>query len=188
MIKRFLISICIITGLVSIMTGCSSVLEKEKEDTIDVLVPYAGSLVGDASSVVNIGYILPGGEDVKQVALKTDEQPYGITLEYGLKEESEKQEEEFENDWTESNTKKAFLYNAIAYFILVDNVDQVTLQADTESPQSLTVTRADIEQLLGKNLKEYAADTEAWKKEIEEGIINNSEKVNEFYSAHPLLQ
>ena len=184
--KRFLISICLIAGSISILTGCSSVLEKEKENPIDVLVSYAGSLIGDASSVLNIGYILPGGEDVKQVSLKTDEQPYGITIEYGIKEEAEKQEEEFENDWTESNTKKAFLYNAIAYFILVDNVDQVTLQADTESSRSLTVTRADIEQFLGRNLKEYATDAEAWKEEIEEGIIHNSDKVNEFYSAHPL--
>lgn len=186
MMKRFLISICLIVSSFSLLAGCSSVLEKEKKDTIDVLVPYAGSLVGDSSSVVNIGYILPGGEDVKQVALKTDEHPYGITIEYGLKEKTEKQEEEFKNDWTESNTKKAFLYNAIAYFILVDNVDQVTLHADTESPYSLTVTRADMEQFLGSNLKEYAADAQAWKEEIEEGIINNSDKVNEFYSAHPL--
>ena len=41
MMKRFLISICLIVSSFSLLAGCSSVLEKEKKDTIDVLVPYA---------------------------------------------------------------------------------------------------------------------------------------------------
>ena len=186
MLKRLSVPIILIVSSFLILTGCSSVLEKEKKNPIDLLVSYEGTLVGDSSAVVNIGYILPGGEDVKQVALQTEEKPFEITISYGLKEGSEKEQEDFESDWTEANAKKAFLNNAIAYFILVDNVDRVTLQVETESPHELTVNRTEIEQFIGKSVKEYAKDAELWKEEIEEGIINNSDKVNEFYSAHSL--
>lgn len=185
--KRFLITISLLVGSITVLTGCKSVLEKEKEEPIDVLVSYAGSLVGDASSVVNIGYILPGGEDVKQVELQTDEQPNEINIVYGLKEESEREEEAFENDWSDMNTKRAFLYNAIAYFALVDNVDQVTFQTETDTPHSLTVTRADIEQFLGKDVRQYATDAEIWKTDVEEGIMLSDDKIEEFYAAYPLL-
>lgn len=185
--KRFLLSISVLVGLFTLLTGCKSVLEKEKEEPIDVLVSYAGSRVGDASSVVNIGYILPGGEDVKQVELQTDERPYGINIVYGLKEGSERKQDDFQTDWSEANTKRAFLYNSIAYFALVDNVDQVTFRTEADAPHSLTVTRADIEHFLGKDVTDYSEDTELWKKEVEEGIMLNDDKINEFYSAYPLL-
>lgn len=185
--KRFLLSISILVGSFSVMAGCSSVLEKEKEEPIDVLITYAGSLVGDSSSVVNIGYVLPGGEDVKQVELQTEEQPYGISIVYGIKEESERTNESFESDWSEMNIKRAFLYNAIAYFALVDNAGQVTFRTETETPHTLTVTRAEIEQFLGKDVTQYAQDGELWKADIEEGIMDGDDKINEFYTAYPLL-
>jgi len=118
--------------------------------------------------------------------LQTNETPYEIAITYGIKEEANVTEETFESDWNENNTKKALLNNAIAFFTLVNNVDVVTLSVETTSPQLLTVTREQIEEFVGKNVREYASDAELWKEEIEEGIINNDEKVKAFYTLHPL--
>ena len=184
--KRLILVMCLIFSLFSVLAGCDSVLEKEKEDPIDALIAYKDTYVGDATAVSHISYILPAGEHVKTISLQTNETPYEIAITYGIKEEADVTEETFESDWNENNTKKALLNNAIAFFTLVNNVDVVTLSVETTSPQLLTVTREQIEEFVGKNVREYASDAELWKEEIEEGIINNDEKVKAFYTLYPL--
>ena len=50
----------------------------------------------------------------------------------------------------------------------------------------MTVTREDIESFVGKDVRTYADDAELWKKEIEKDIIENEERVDEFYKNRSL--
>ena len=184
--KRSLLSICLLLGLFSLLVGCDSVLEKEKKEPVDVLMDYKDTAVGDATAVSHISYILPAGEHVKQIDLQTKETPYEITIDYGVKEDSDTTVEDFENEWDENNTKRALLNNAIAFFILVNNVDVVHFNVETETPVSFSITREDIDTFVGKDVREYSNDAKLWKVEIEEDIISDDAKVNAFYAMHPL--
>ena len=184
--KRSLLSICLLLGLFSLLVGCDSVLEKEKKEPVDVLMDYKDTAVGDATAVSHTSYILPAGEHVKQIALQTKETPYEITIDYGVKEDSDTTVEDFENEWDENNTKRALLNNAIAFFILVNNVDVVHFNVETETPVSFSITREDIDTFVGKDVREYSNDAKLWKAEIEEDIISDDAKVNAFYAMHPL--
>ena len=184
--KRSLLSICLLLGLFSLLVGCDSVLEKEKKEPVDVLMDYKDTAVGDATAVSHISYILPAGEHVKQIALQTKETPYEITIDYGVKEDSDTTVEDFENEWDENNTKRALLNNAIAFFILVNNVDVVHFNVETETPVSFSITREDIDTFVGKDVREYSNDAKLWKAKIEEDIISDDAKVNAFYAMHPL--
>lgn len=184
--KRSLLVIGLLFSVFSLLVGCHSVLEKEKEEPVDVLMAYKDTAVGDATAVSHISYILPAGEHVKQIALQTKETPYEITINYGVKEGSDITAEDFESDWNENNTKRALLNNAIAFFILVNNVDEVHFYVEKEKPVSFSITRKNIEDFVGKDVREYSDDAELWKKEIEENIMSDDEKVNAFYAMHPL--
>ena len=118
--------------------------------------------------------------------MQTKETPYEITIDYGVKEDSDTTVEDFENEWDENNTKRALLNNAIAFFILVNNVDVVHFNVETEIPVSFSITREDIDTFVGKDVREYSNDAKLWKVEIEEDIISDDAKVNAFYAMHPL--
>ncbi|WP_019242706.1 MULTISPECIES: DUF4825 domain-containing protein [Bacillus] len=179
--KKSLWMISTIVLMLSVLVGCESVQEKKRKDPIDALITYKDSYVGDSSAVVNISYILPGGENVQRVSLQTEKKPYSITIDYGLKEGSDLTKEELDKLWNEKDARKAFVNNAIAYFILVKNVDVITFNVETTKPQSFSVTRTEIEKFVGKDVTEFADKPSLWKKEIEEGIVNNPDKIKQFF-------
>lgn len=184
--KKLMFKVGTIILSVGLLSGCSSVLEEERKESVDAVIEYKDTYIGDASSVLKISYVLPAGEYVKQLSLQTKEEPYEMTVDYGLKDEQDISKEDFEKDWSERNTKKALLNNAISYFILINNVGVVHLNVETTTPYKLTVTREEIESFVGKDVRMYADDAELWKKEIEENIIENEERVDEFYKNHSL--
>lgn len=184
--KRMIISLGLLVGLCMVLIGCSSVLEEEKKDPIDVLMDYSHTLIGDATAVSHISYVLPAGEHVKKISLQTKTVPYELTIDYGIKEDAKITAEDFESDWNENNTKRALLNNAIAYFILVDNLDVVHFTVETKTPVAMTITREQITDFVGKDVRVYSDDAEQWKADIEEGILKDDEKVNAFYEQHTL--
>ena len=184
--KKLMFKVGTIILSAGLLVGCSSVLEEERKEPVDAVIGYKNTYIGDTSSVLKISYILPAGEYVKQLSLHTKEEPYEMTVDYGLKEEQDISKEDFEKDWSERNTKKVLLNNAISYFVLINNVGVVHLNVETTTPYKLTVTREDIESFVGKDVRTYADDAELWKKEIEKDIIENEERVDEFYKNHSL--
>lgn len=105
---------------------------------------YKGSFVGDNSAVVNIANQLPGAEHLNEFELKTNEEPYGIILNY---------------DWTEPEQeyKEIVIQNATFLFALVQNVDWVTFNSDT---LEYTITKEELQDWLGKELSSIQNEDE----------------------------
>ncbi|MGM9923713.1 MAG: DUF4825 domain-containing protein [Bacillus sp. (in: firmicutes)] len=183
--KRWILVISTIICFGMTLVACQS-KEEAKENTVEELLAFKDSSIGDASAVVNMSYLLPGGEYVKQVSLQTEKQPYEIKLDYGIKEGTNIKEEVFEKYWKEEVTKRAFLNNATTLFILVKNVDVVEFKLHTASPKTFKVTRKDIEDFYGKDVRQYSENAEAWEEEILQSTIGENEEVEKFFKKHPI--
>ena len=114
----FLLVIALIVG------ACDS---KSKDgEPLDINFGYVGDLfnfkdayVGDNSAVGNIVSRLKNAEQFKGFELKTDEEPYGIILNYSLEE-------------TEQNYKEIVIYNATFLFTLIQNADWIMFNFENE--------------------------------------------------------
>lgn len=169
-----------------VLMGCQSEKEETKENTVKEFLAFKDSTIGDSSEVVNMSYLLPGGKYVKRISLQTDQKPYGITIDYGVKEGTNIKEEVFEDDWNEEVTKRTFLNNATTYFILIDNVDVVEFTLHTKAPKSFKITRQEIDDFYGKDVRKYADDEKAWNEEVLENTIGDEAKVAKFFKKHPI--
>ncbi|MEJ8553128.1 DUF4825 domain-containing protein [Tepidibacter sp. Z1-5] len=185
--KIFILVFILILGF-TLFTACKSnetkSTNKIQEINIEKLIEYKDSYVGDNSAVGGILYNLPGNIYVKQFSLQTNTEPYGIKVDYGLQENSNLKEEDFDKYWNSESVENIFLNNATTLFILVKNVDKVEFELDTPNKQSFTITRKELETFYGKDLREYSRDTSLWEKEVLKGVINSSEKVEEFFKSH----
>lgn len=180
--KRFYLVLLLVVFLV----GCQSSETQHhpigpitdiKAVSIETLLKYQDSYVGDASAVGGIVGNLPGSGFVKQISLETTNAPYGIQVDYGLRENSNLQKE-FVQFWDEENTKNILINNAVALFVLVQNVDTVTFNLDTPNKQFFSFTRKELENFYGKDLRLYAQDKTLWEQEVLTDLINSSEKLN----------
>lgn len=144
--------------------------------SLDQLLQYKDSYVGDASAVGGIVANLPGSGFVKQISLETTNTPYGIQVDYGLREGSNLQQE-FLQFWDEENTKNILTNNAVTLFILVQNVDTVTFNLDTPDKQSFSFTRQELENFYGKDLRQYAQNKTMWEQEVLTDLISSNEKL-----------
>ncbi len=174
------------------LVGCqaSQSLEEAKITTvnIDELLEYKDSYVGDNSAVGGIINNLPGNIFFQGMALKTDNRPYGIEINYGVNPNLG--QEDFTEYWTVDQTKKYFLNNATTLFILVKNVDEVkfnlTSSLDTQSEQVFNISRSELEEFYGKDLRLYAEDKKLWQTEIIEEKLNSREALDSFFKTHPI--
>lgn len=65
---------------------------------------------------------------------------------YGLKENSSISEEQFTDYWLNNDTiKKNFLYNALAAFILIENLDEVQFELEGPRENKVTFKRKQLE-------------------------------------------
>ena len=172
------------------LTGCKSNETKGRniiqEINIEKLIEYKDSYVGDNSAVGGILYNLPGNIYVKQFSLQTNKQPCGIKVNYGLYENSNLKEEDFDKYWNSESVENVFLNNATTLFILIKNVDKVELELDRPNKQVFTITRKELETFYGKDLREYSKDISLWEKEVLKGVIDSSEKVEELFKVHSI--
>lgn len=180
-----------IISLVLVITGCQSIgPQTEVEETSAVavdlnrLIKYKDAYVGDNSAVGGILFELSGNLYVQRFALQTGNLPYVIEVNYGLNGNSNLQEEDLKKYWTEENIKKIFLNNATSFFILVQNVDEIRFSLETEKKTSFLISRKEMEEFYGNNLKGYAKDIAMWQHEIIQNTINNNERVEEFYTRY----
>jgi len=191
--KRLLL-LCCTVALTLILAGCQKTEAKdyEAEQTgslainLDKLLVYKDSYIGDNSAVGNILFTLPGNIYAKNFYLETAAVPFAIEVDYGIKSNSDLKKEDLIKYWTEEMTQKIFLNNAAAFFILVKNVDEVRFNLDTPEKRTFSISRQEMEQFFGKDLRLYAQDKQLWTKEVLEQCINNNEKREKFFEKYKL--
>lgn len=145
--------------LVMILTisGCNA--KKDEED----IFKFKGSYVGDNSAIGNIVNQLDGAEHFKDFELKTNEEPYGIILNY---------------DWADSelDDKGTAIYNATFLFILIKNADWITFNFEN---QEYKITRKELQAWYDENLNELENESETEK--LARKYLENESKVNQLF-------
>lgn len=179
MVKRSLLIVLLLFSF----TACQSTNNALTTDAaLDVqgLLQYKDSYVGDNNAVGNILGKLPGAGYYQGMALYTKQQPYGIEITYGVK--SQEQKEAFADYWTNEQKEKVMLTNATTLFILIENVYEVIFVFECKKGiDTHTITRNQVNDFYGKDVREFANNQEKWQKEIIDGTLTNKEEVHQFF-------
>ena len=150
---KFMFFILLVLPLLS---GCNSNNRNINND----IFQYKGSFVGDNSAIGNIANQLPEAEQLNDFELKTNEEPYGIILNY---------------DWTESEQeyKETVIYNGTFLFTLVQNVDWIIFNSEIDE---YTITKENLQAWYGKELSEVQKEDEL--RELIQEYLDDENKVN----------
>ena len=115
--------------------------------SINEIVKYKDTYLGDAVSVGAILDNLPYAKYKEGYVLRTVNEPYELIVNYGEL----------------STAKSTFENSSIALFALIQNLDIITYKVTDET---YIYSREEIENLVGRDLTEYANNPELWEKEI----------------------
>ena len=154
--KKIIVSLFL--GL--ILVGCDGV--GTILDDGDLFEQYRNSYVGDNTEVGNLANNLMASRSLKQFSLYTEEEPYGIILEYRNLEEEEK--------------KETIITNATFLFALIKNVDEITFQFSNEA---YTINRERFELWLREDLN--AIETQKELENIIEEKLQSEYAVTQFF-------
>lgn len=137
--------------LIKIAKSFIRIKNKEtKEYDADVLLRFKNKYVGDHVNVVNLIDNLPYADLRREVSLKTENTPYGITVKY-----------DFSAAGTDvvGQAENTLRNNAVIMFALIDNVDIINFNLKTNKEEkNYQYTRAQIQQSFDKDPREYAKD------------------------------
>ena len=141
--------------------GCNS--QSNDKDLFD----YQGSYVGDSSAVGNILNRLPVIGYTKDFELQTNEEPYGIILNYDGSE-------------SELEQKESLIYTATYLFTMIRNVDWIKYNFDGQEYQ---VNKKELENWYGQDLSK---DMSTFKNEDElnaliDKHLSDKNKVNQLF-------
>ncbi|MDG3044757.1 DUF4825 domain-containing protein [Bacillus altitudinis] len=132
--------------LTVVLSACSSQATEKKSDikgiediSLKQLSKHKNTYLGDNSTVRTILSDLPGGI-IREFEI-IDGKALNVT--YGVKENAGYTEKQFDAFWFDQKDtiEKTYLYNAISLFILVHNVEQVTLNMSSKEEPSVTFKR-----------------------------------------------
>ncbi|MGK9487159.1 DUF4825 domain-containing protein [Bacillus pumilus] len=177
--------------LTVILSACSSQATEQKSDmkgiediSLKQLSKHKSTYLGNNSAIRDILSELPGGM-IREFEI-VDGKALDVT--YGVKENAGYTEEQFDAYWFDQKEtiEKTYLYNALALFILVDNVEQVTLKMNSNDKSSVTFQRKELEKKLPHSFKEYQDDAALWQKELVDGVVKSKEKRQDVYKAFPM--
>ncbi|MGT8905341.1 DUF4825 domain-containing protein [Bacillus safensis] len=177
--------------LTVVLSACSGQATEKKSDikgiediSLKQLSKHKNTYLGDNSAIQEILLDLPGGV-IREFEI-IDGKALDVT--YGVKENAGYTEEQFDAFWFDQKDtiEKTYLYNAIALFILVDNVEQVTLNMSSKDEPSVTFKRKQIEKELPHPFKKYKDDTALWQKELVDGVVKSKKKRQDVYKAYPM--
>lgn len=177
--------------LTVVLSACSSQATEKKSDingiediSLKQFSKHKNTYLGDNSAIHEILLDLPGGV-IREFEI-IDGKALDVT--YGVKENDGYTEEQFDAFWFDQKDtiEKTYLYNAIALFILVDNVEQVTLNMSSKDEPSVTFKRKQLEKKLPHPFKKYKDDTALWQKELVDGVVKSNEKRQDVYKAFPM--
>ncbi|GLF92494.1 DUF4825 domain-containing protein [Bacillus safensis] len=174
-----------------ILSACSSQASEKESDikgiediSLKQLSKHRNSYIGDNGAIGAILSYLPG-HVIREYEI-ADEKNLKVT--YGVKENANDTEEQFDAFWFDEKdtVEKNYLYNALALFILIDNVEQVTLRMSSNEEQSVTFKRHQLEKKLPHSFKEYKDDTALWQRELVDGVVKSKEKRQDVYNTFPM--
>lgn len=177
--------------LTVVLSACSSQATEKKSDikgiediSLKQLSKHKNTYLGDNSAVRAILSDLPGGI-IREFEI-IDGKALDVT--YGVKENAGYTGKQFDAFWFDQKDtiEKTYLYNAIALFILVDNVEQVTLNMSSKDEQSVTFKRKQLEKKLPHPFKKYKDDTTLWQKELVDGVVKSKEKRQDIYKTYSM--
>lgn len=121
---------------------------------LDSVMKYKHKYMGAAGNLINLFSQLPLGQLGKSFQLY----PEQLTAEISYKE--------MVSVIGESEVHKALLYNSLAAFALIDNLQAIHYRFDDASYK---VTRSDIQQVFGANLSELL-NKETWKTNVQDRL------------------
>lgn len=156
-LNKIVRSLLLFLLILTFLSGCKS---NEVDANPDVY-QYKDSMVGDNSAIGNIINQLPGSEGSIDFELKTKEEPYGIILNYHRKE-------------SEQAFKEIVIYRATFLFALVQNVDWITFNFDTDA---YTIAKEEIQAWYDKELSDISNKDELI--EIIQAHLEDDAKVNQ---------
>ncbi len=176
----------ILLVLTVILSACSSQAVEKKSDikgiedtSLKQLTTHKNTYLGDNSAIGAILSDLPGGviREFDIIAGKA------LKVTYGIKENSSLTEEQFDAFWfnQKDTIEKTYLYNAMALFILINNVQKVTLQMNSSDEPSVTFNRTQLEKKLPHSFHTYKDNPKLWQKELVDGIVKSREKRQTLY-------
>lgn len=129
--------------------------EKSYAYNTESLYQHKSLYIGDASNISNLMRKLPFGNYVQNISLKTETQPYGITVNYLIKET---------NIDTETNAL-LFKTNAFIMFALLNNLDEITFDTGDTTPDNLyQYSRETSEKIYGTLLWDYSKNMKVFDK------------------------
>ncbi|MEB2359561.1 DUF4825 domain-containing protein [Bacillus pumilus] len=181
----------ILVLLTIVLSGCSSKATEQKSDikgiediSLKQLSKHKNTYLGDNSAVHKILLDLPGGA-IREFEI-IDGKALDVT--YGIKEDANYTEEQFDAYWFDQKDtiEITYLYNAFALFILVDNVEKVTLKMNSNDKPSVTFQRKQLEKKLPHSFKEYKDDAALWQKDLVDGVVKSKEKRQDVYKVFPM--
>ncbi|WP_394513857.1 DUF4825 domain-containing protein [Priestia aryabhattai] len=140
---------------------------------------HTSSLERD-TSIEEITNKLPGHVYLKGITFQNAQKPYYLAINYAATDN----QHAFEKSWTSVKTKRTLLHNATILLSAVQNVDSVHFTINTTVPQTITITRKELTDFYGTDLRNYKDGTQAWKAKYE----GQQEKIEEFYDAHPITE
>ncbi len=114
---------------------------------VDDIIKYKDTYLGNASKVNQLLGALPYHKYKDGIILRTVNEPYELIVYY--------KDVKFE--------RETILNNTVALFALIPNVDIITYQLDEST---IIYTRDEVENLFGRDLLEYANDTNLWETEV----------------------
>ena len=138
--------------------GCSS--QSNDKD----LFNYRGSYVGDNSAVGNILNNLPVTVYTKDFDLQTNEEPYGIILNYDGSE-------------SKAERKESFIYTATYLFALIRNVDWIKYNF---ADQEYEITKEKLQRWYGGNFSNFQNEAEL--NSFIEQYLEDEDKVNQLFN------
>lgn len=115
------------------------------------------------TSIEKITNKLPGHVYLKGITFQNAQKPYYLAINYA----ATNNQHTFEKSWTSVKTKRTLLHNATILLSAVQSIDSVHFTINTTVPQTITITRKELTDFYGIDLRNYSDVNQVWKTKYE---------------------
>lgn len=142
------------------------------DEYLESLLEHRSRYIGDASNVGNLLGKLTYGKDRNGMWLKTESAPYGITINYVLRDI---------DDENIKNVKPALVDNALILYSLIENVETVKFNIDSSIKKyEFEFKRTEMQKYFNKTLWEYSEDDESFR----DFLLNTGVEIHVYPAAY----
>jgi hypothetical protein len=169
--------------LILLLSGCTEKAIKYTDIgdvNYDKLISSRNKFIGDASSDMKILSYLPGKEFLSGIERKDKR----LIVNYGVEKNQGLTEDDLYSFWNKERIKKIFMYNSSMLFSLIDNVEGVTLQLNTNPKLSLEIDKSKISSYFS-DITDSKDLTEFNKNLLEQ--IDSEKRIEEFYDNNKII-